>query len=286
MRLALGTGSLTTSGFNLDRCLETAEELGFEFLDLWMDRENLWPLGLRREQERVTIEKISQRGLKVISTCPILFKTTDWIDFEYEFNLAHPDDSERRKAVDFVKGCMELSKALQSRTMLVLPGKIDQPEFMKSKVPYRAYFAQAVKSLKECAEHASHLELTLGIENAVIGNFADTPGEIHALLNAVDSDWVKAYVDTANANVFYPPEEYVEVLRGKLVNCIHISDNDGTRSDHLPVGMGSIDFPRFLKILKNSDWDGYLVLETFYSENPIAGLKMSKERLSNIMKDL
>lgn len=251
-----------------------------------MDRENLWPLGLGREQEKTTIEKISQRGLKVISTCPILFKTTDWIDFEYEFNLAHPDDSERRKAVDFVEGCMQLSKALQSRTMVVLPGKIDQPDFMKSKVPYRAYFAQAVKSLKECAEHASHLELTLGVENAVIGNFADTPGELHGLLSAVDSQWVKAYLDTANANVFYAPERYLEVLRGKLADCIHISDNDGTRPDHLPVGMGRIDFLQFLKKLSNSDWDGYLVLETFYAENPIAALKMSKDRLLKIMKDL
>jgi protein FrlC len=286
LRLALGTGSLTTSGFNLDRCLETAEELGFEFLDLWIDRENLWPLGLKREQKEETIEKISQRGLKVVSTCPILFKTVDWKDFEYEFNLAHPDELERRKAVDFVKGCMELSRALQSTTMLVLPGKVDQPDFIKSKVPYRAYFAQAVKSLKECAEHASQFELTLGVENAVVGNLADTPGELHRLLSAVNSERVKAYVDTANANVFYPPEEYLEVLEGKLVNCVHVSDNDGTRPDHLPVGMGRIDFPRFLKKLKNSNWDGYLVLETFYAENPTAGLKMSKERLSKIMEDI
>jgi protein FrlC len=286
MRLALGTGSLTTSGFNLDRCLETAEELGFEFLDLWMDRVNLWPLGLRREQKEETIEKISRRGLKVISTCPILFRTEDWIHFEYEFNLAHPDELERRKAVDFVKGCMELTRALESTTMLVLPGKVDQPDFMKSKVPYRTYFAQAVKSLKECAEHASQFELTLGIENAVVGNFADTPGEIHRLLSAVDSERVRAYVDTANANVFYPPEEYLEVLRGKMVDCIHVSDNDGMRSDHLPVGMGSIDFPRFLKKLKSSGWDGYLVLETFYAENPKAGLKTSKERLLKMMEDV
>lgn len=286
MRIALGTGSLITAGLKLDQYLKVAEDLKFEFIDFWMDRENLWPLTLKRGEKEEVIEKISERGLKVISTCPILFKTEDWESFEFEFNLAHPDEGERRKAVKFVKAGMDLSKDMGAGTMLVLPGKVEQPDFIKSKVQYRHYFAQAVKSLKECSEHASELELTLGIENSVVGNFMDRPGELYRLVSEVGSNWVKVYIDTANANVFYPPVEYVKALKGVLADCIHISDNDGSHPNHQPVGMGDIDFKGFLKELKTSGWDGYLILEVFYAENPIEGLKTSKERLMEFVSEI
>jgi deoxyribonuclease-4 len=286
LKIALGTGSLTTSGFKLDQCLDTALDLGFEFIDLWMERENFWPPSLKEGKRSKIIEGILDRGLKVISTCPIIFKTEDWVEFHYEYNLADPDEDKRKSAVEFIMSCMDISKDLGSQTMLILPGKIYQPDLTKSKIQYRKYFCQAIKSLNECGDYASKLDLDLGVENAVIGNFGYNPYELYKLTSEVESNRVKAYLDTANANVIFPPVDYVRILNGRLANCIHISDNDGLSPSHLPIGMGEIDFKELLSELKNLHWEGYLVLEVFYKQDPIGGLKTSKEELENLLKEI
>lgn len=286
MRLAFETGSLVTAGFSVEGYMKAASDLGFKYVEFWVDRGNLWPYTASEEERRRVKELLSSYGLEVVSTCPIPFSAERWEKFEFEFNLAHPVEEERKRAVRFVRDSVNLTRELGGHVMITLPGKVEQPSFMESQTSYRKYFEQAVKSLRECAKHAEDMGITLGVENAVVGNFMDLPDEMRRLLEAVGSERVKAYLDVANANVYYPPIEYIHALKGWLVDCMHVTDNDGGYAYHLPIGMGTIDFKTILRELKATGWDGYLVPEVFYGRDPVGGVKQSKEKLQELLEEL
>lgn len=284
MEVAMETGSLITEGFSLKDSINIAFKLGFKAIELWIDRNNLWPLFASKEEIESTRNLLESKGIRCISTCPIPFKAESWEIFEFEFNLADPVETNRDRAVEFFKKAIEVSAQLGAELVLIPPGKIEQPNFMQSKISYRKYMDQLVKSLKECAIYALDLGLTLGIENTVVGNFCDTPYELKRAAERTNLKNVKVYLDIANANIFHPPVEYIRELGGLLANCIHVTDNDGSYAYHLPIGMGSIDFYEVISSLKEIGWDGYLIPEIFYKEDPIEGLRISKEKLEQIIR--
>jgi sugar phosphate isomerase/epimerase len=284
LELAFETGSLATAGYSLEDYVRVASDLGFKYVEFWVDRNNLWPYTSTEEDRRRAIEFLSSHGLEVVSTCPVPFSAEGWERFEFEYNLAHPTEDEREKAVKFVKDSADLTRALGGHVMIVLPGKIELPQFMESKTSYRKYFEQVVKSMKECAGHAEETGVTLGLENAVVGSIGDFPEELRKMVEAVGSEHVKVYLDVANANAYFPPVEYIRALKDILVDAIHITDNDGSHANHLPIGMGTIDFKEVLAELKASGWNGYLIPEVFYAEDPVNGVKQSKEKLQELIK--
>ncbi|MGC8962086.1 MAG: hypothetical protein ACP5K1_06570, partial [Candidatus Bathyarchaeia archaeon] len=95
MDIAMETGSLITEGFSLKESIEAAHKLGFEAVELWIDKNNLWPPSTSKEEIKTTRDMLESMGIRCISTCPIPFKAESWQIFEFEFNLADPDEHER-----------------------------------------------------------------------------------------------------------------------------------------------------------------------------------------------
>lgn len=61
------------------------------------------------------------------------------------------------------------------------------------------------------------------------------------ILHGIDSPKIRCCFDIGHANAYSPVllEEWIRVLR-KFTSHVHISDNDGKRDSHLPLGKGSI----------------------------------------------
>lgn len=286
MEVALQAGTFAKFRYSLDELIAIAEKLKIKSMELWIDEEHFWPAKTGRKEVSEALSKLKSHGIKVTSLCPIPFKSTNWQEFDFEYDLASQDESLRARAVEWYKSTIDLASAFEAETVIVLPGKVKEPDFMKSKYSYRQHWDQAIKSLKECASYAQDVGVTLGIENAVVCNYINLPGEIRRMVDEVGSESVKAYLDIANANVFLPPEFYIEELRGKLCNTIHVTDNDGSYPYHLPIGMGTIDYGKVIKLLKEIGWDGYLLPEIFYDEDPVGGVKKSKEALEKIIAEI
>ena len=283
MEIALQMGTFTRVGYSFDDCLKIASELGIRFMELWVDRNSFWPGKTDEKELSEALSKARSHGIKTISLCPIPFKAKQWEEFIFEFDLAAQSEAERLKAVKWYKSVVEMAAFLDAKTVIVLPGKVENPDFMKSRRSYRQHWEQAVKSLKELARYAEDFDIYLGVENAVVCNYINLPGEIRLILEEVGSSHVKAYLDIANANVFLPPEVYIRKLRGKLCETIHATDNDGSYPYHLPIGMGTINYEKVIEALKEVGWDGYLIPEIFYDEDPVGGLKRSKEALEKMI---
>jgi len=285
MEIGLEAGSFAMVGKGFNEWINVAIELGIKYIEIWIDRNYFWPELTKPEDISRAVEELKSANIKVISICPIPFSTRGWKEFVFEFNLAHPNENFRSKATRFYKSILDEAVKLEATNVLILPGKIKEPNRMKSRFSYRQYFEAAIKSLKELSKTAQDLGVKLCIENAVIGNFGDLPEELTMLVELTDPDNVKVYLDIANANVFLDPKVYIRKLRDYLCNTIHVTDNDGTYPYHLPIGEGTINYEEILRLLKQVGWDGYLLPEVF-TDDPKEALRISKERLEEIIKKL
>jgi sugar phosphate isomerase/epimerase len=115
------------------------------------------------------------------------------------------------------------------------------------------------ESFARLAEQASAHGLTIMIENVV--NNLNNAKAFRSLLSAHES--LRFHLDIAHASVKGDRSaEFLKAHAAKLVH-VHISDNKRTSDDHLPMGVGSIDWAEQIGLLQASGYDGTITLEIF-----------------------
>ena len=69
--------------------------------------------------------------------------------------------------------------------------------------------------------------------------------------------------DTGHANLIEGLDQEEHIMKlGKLLKCTHIQDNRGEKDDHFMPYMGITDWPKVVKALKNSGYEGDFVYES------------------------
>jgi sugar phosphate isomerase/epimerase len=94
-----------------------------------------------------------------------------------------------------------------------------------------------------------------------------------------------ACLDTGHAQVTeMPGKQQAELLRehGDRISHLHLNETRNSRSDeHLPVGMGKVDFEAIAEALVETDWSGTCTHEVFaYANEPRA---FGKERFDELL---
>jgi len=118
------------------------------------------------------------------------------------------------------------------------------------------------ESFATLAEHAAEYGLIVIIEN-VVNNLNNAK----AFRTMLDADArLRFHLDIAHANVKgEKTSDFLKAHADKLVH-VHISDNKRVNDDHLPLGVGNIDWTEQLGLLKRSGYDGTITLEIFTPE--------------------
>ena len=98
------------------------------------------------------------------------------------------------------------------------------------------------------------------------------------VFHQVKSSWLKFVYDVANASMVEPIIPGLERVKDHLAH-VHLSDTDGKKWAHSPVGMGMIDFSSIAKKLEEIHFSGVSILETTYGEDPDGGISKSIEKL-------
>jgi sugar phosphate isomerase/epimerase len=83
-------------------------------------------------------------------------------------------------------------------------------------------------------------------------------------------------LDVAHANLRGEALEFIRRF-GEYIEHVHVSDNNGASDVHLRVGEGSIDWGRTVEALKESPFDGWVTIESYY------GVKESLELLRSLI---
>jgi sugar phosphate isomerase/epimerase len=106
-------------------------------------------------------------------------------------------------------------------------------------------------------------------------------------LDDVDLPCVKANLDISHLMLAGQRPEAIEILRGRVAH-VHLSDCDGKVHGDLPAGRGVVDFPPYLKAIKELDIpDRTISIELEYSPEPeriVEWVSEAYDRTAALMK--
>lgn len=228
--------------------IEACGKIGFDGVELDVGAdyaENmLWSAGGRKEIARL----LSAAKLQLASVCLGAFWT---------YSFANPDESVRKRAEGFTTDAIDWCAELGAKVILVpvTPGKPDEGE----EAPQ--YWIEQLKKVAPAAEKA---KVALSIENVGRG-CGKTADALIEIADGVGSPYVKVYYDFGNG-LSLGGDPVAEIAKlGKRIAQVHAKDPGGRY-----LGEGRIDMPAVSAALKKIGYDGWLVLETPATDDPVA----------------
>ena len=120
-----------------------------------------------------------------------------------------------------------------------------------------AFWENAVTRLGEMARIAGRHGQNLIIENRV-GDFVSTSDGVLKLIEDAGEPNAGCLLDVAHTHATKEHFSLVIPKLKKRLMYVHLADNDGTHSYHLPAGRGNINFPAIFQSLRSIGYDGYV----------------------------
>ena len=243
MRIGANT-LIWTAGFDQEHIPLLAEikKHGFDVAELARFEWAGFPAcEIRREAERLQLEII----------CCTAFTSR-------EQSLVSDDAAARRNGVEFIKRAIDASAAVGARTLVgpfysavgYLPGRRRTAD----------EWSRAVEALRELGEHAKKAEVTLAVEplNRFETYFLNTAADGARLCAEVNHPNVGLLYDTFHAHI-------EEKDQGKAIRLVgsHLKHFHSCENDRGAPGSGQVDWPAVFAALRDIDYRGAMVIESF-----------------------
>ncbi|MBO8182336.1 MAG: sugar phosphate isomerase/epimerase [Archaeoglobus sp.] len=115
-----------------------------------------------------------------------------------------------------------------------------------------------IETLKKLVEEAKEFGIKLMLEP--LDTRFDTVKNISSILKAIPELYL--HLDIGHTSLYgRKPEDFIKKFHARLKH-VHLHDNNKSRDLHLPLGCGSIEWEKILKLLKKY-YDGTITLEVF-----------------------
>ena len=135
------------------------------------------------------------------------------------------------------------------------------------------------ETLGQLVERAGKYRLKLMYEP--INTPQDTVRNVSKILNEVPELFL--HIDIGHANLFgKKPEDFIKTFHTRLKH-VHVHDNNAGKDLHLPVGCGTIDWKRVIRLLKEY-YDETITLEVFSRDRDY--VLLSKEKFIKLWSEL
>jgi sugar phosphate isomerase/epimerase len=162
----------------------------------------------------------------------------------------------RRASVVELRRCVDVFAAAGARWMNVHPDR-------HAPMHDRQFFIEKnLATLGELLPYAAERGVGLMVEN-LPGDF-NTARELGELLDPLPE--LGLHLDVGHANLLVVQNTMEELLSayGTRLRHVHLHDNKGGAADlHLPLGTGTVDLRRAVRLLKGLGYDGTITLEVF-----------------------
>ena len=169
---------------------------------------------------------------------------------------AYPVPAIRRACLDELERCARIFSGLGAKIMNIPPCYFCPPAMKNVLV------ALNIEALKPVAEMASSHGLKLAFEN-YLGPF-DRVSTFRFLLDQIAG--LGLHLDFGHTNI--GKDDYTVFCDhlGDHICHVHFSDNRGKADNHMPLGVGSIDWAGAVAALKGTGYDGTITLEVFCND--------------------
>jgi len=150
-----------------------------------------------------------------------------------------------------------------------------------------AFWGNAVARLGEMARIAGRHGQNLIIENRV-GDFVSTSDGVLKLIEDAGEPNAGCLLDVAHTHATKEHFSLVIPKLKKRLLYVHLADNDGTHSYHLPAGRGNINFPAIFQSLQSIGYDGYVNVDYggVPSDQILSEVKKGREYFAECLANL
>lgn len=182
-----------------------------------------------------------------------------------------PFDAQRRGCLETHRGCLDAAAALGTQAVVVHPSHAA----MSDAYDESAIIDGVIESLTELHTYGDKLDVEVYVENIQSGPFT-----LDGLAHVVEETPAGLVVDTGHARVSgHGGDELTNFVaeHRERIGQIHLNDTRGSRDEHLPLGVGTVDFESVLTAL-GPEWTGRLCAEVLTGDR--ASLEQSLDRLN------
>jgi len=189
-------------------------------------------------------------------------------------NLAEVYPPVRRAHMAFLEESMDCARMLGFVKLVVHAGFLSGLG-RKARDSARSLALDGLAKVESFAREHS-LEVCIENNPPSAGLFS-SPAELKELL---DTFGFKFTLDAGHMNLSGAPLSKMLDAAGSRLAHIHLHDNFGDHDKHLPLGVGTFDYPSFISELKRSGYDETITLEVFSRDRDY--LLLSKKKLESL----
>ncbi len=243
--------------------------LGFDFLELTMDPPHAHYSEILR-QKKAFLSALDRNRLALVCHLPTFVSTADLTESLREASIREPVQS------------LKVAADLHPLKIVLHPSFIQGlgAAMIERARPY------AMQALDRVLGEADRLSAVVCVENLFPRSLS--------LVHPTDFDVVfqkfpsaRLTLDTGHAHIGDQGEErataFIRRFGGRIGH-IHASDNSGREDEHLPIGVGTVDYTKIVSALTGIGYDGTITLEVFSRDRDY--LKISREKLSGLFERL
>ncbi|KAA6338539.1 hypothetical protein EZS27_013452, partial [termite gut metagenome] len=172
-------------------------------------------------------------------------------------NFANPDASARAKDVQHVKDWIDVASKLGAPVIRVFAGAIPAGYKEENRSEPLGWI---IECCKECVAYGAKRGVIVGLQNH--GDMLRNADETIEIVKAVNSPWFGVIVDTGN---FMVEDPYVDIEK-IMPYAVNFQVKESPFGNENPI---RIDLARFMRIINQSGYKGYLPIETLPIRNRV-----------------
>ena len=258
-----------------------AAECGAQGIQVYSTHGEMAPENLSPEKRREFLNLVKDNGLIISALCGDLGGG----------GFIHKDLNKER--VEKSKRILDLAKDLETDIVTTHIGVVpSDPNHDRYKIMQEA--------CHELAEYADSIDAHFAVETG-----PETSAVLKSFLDSLDSTGVGVNLDPANL-VMVTGDDPVQAVHNLKKYIVHTHAKDGKQiffrdpeivygikkdvivTDdsfiEVPLGEGSVDFPKYLAALEEIGYNGFLTIEREVGDKPEVDIKAAVNFLNNLMK--
>jgi sugar phosphate isomerase/epimerase len=181
---------------------------------------------------------------------------------------SYPIRPVREACLQELERCARIFSALGAKVMNIHPCYFSPPAMRKDLV------ALNIDALKPVVEMAASHDLTVVLENYTAP--FDRVSTFRKMLSEVPG--LKLHLDVGHTNFGADGHEVFCNELGEHILHVHFSDNRSRTDDHIPLGVGTVDWKNAVDILKSIGYDRTITLEIFCNDPEMQGIYLDVSR--------
>jgi sugar phosphate isomerase/epimerase len=249
MKLGLINSAWAQAGRGTAFGIHKTRELGFDSIDIFAD-----PLDTDARERRLIRDECAAADLPIISLACVAVGLCDFNPSVQRFHLGR------------VRAYLDMAYEFRARNVLLVLGEYI---WQREVIPPAEQWQTAVQNVRSLGEYAADLglEIALELEPFSLSLLNDVPS-MDRFLSEVNLPAVRANLDISHLVLAQQPPSAIARLKGNIAH-VHISDCDGKVHGDLPPGRGVVDFPPYLRAIKELAQDDLTIsVELEYSPDP------------------